>query len=141
MAFPTGTTISTANLDAATDSPASARADLLALAQAVNLIIDSENSASGVLVLTGSGKIPSAAIPTQITLSTGVQVINPADGVVNIRDILRLQPNTVSELTALTSTAGDVAYCSNGAGGSPCVAFYNGTNWVRMSVGATISAT
>jgi hypothetical protein len=141
MAFPTGTTIPTANLDSATDSPASARADLLALTQAVNSIIDSENSASGVLVLTGSGKIPSSTIPTQITLSTGVQVINPTDGVVNIRDILRLQPNTVSELTALTSTAGDVAFCSNGATGSPCVAFYNGTNWVRVSVGATISAT
>jgi hypothetical protein len=141
MAFPSGTTIPTNNLDAATDNPANARADLLQTVQAVNDIIGSENTASGVLVLTGSGKIPSSTIPTQITLSTGVQVINPASGVVNIRDILRLQPNTVSELTALTSTAGDVAYCSNGAGGNPCVAFYNGTNWVRMSVGATISAT
>jgi hypothetical protein len=141
MAFPTGTTIPTNNLDAGTDSPASARADLLAAVTAVNDIIASANAASGVLVLSGSGKLPSSTIPTQITLSTGVQVINPVDGVVNIRDILRLQPNTVSELTALTSTAGDVAYCSNGAAGSPCVAFYNGTNWVRVSVGATISAT
>jgi hypothetical protein len=141
MAFPTGTTIPTSNFDSASDNPANARADLLQTVQAVNDIIASENTASGVLVLTGSGKIPSSTIPTQITLSTGVQVINPASGVVNIRDILRLQPNTVSELTALTSTAGDVAYCSNGAGGNPCVAFYNGTNWVRISVGATISAT
>ena len=141
MAFPTGTTIPTGNLDAGTDSPASARADLLTAVTAVNDIIASANAASGVLVLTGSAKLPSSTIPTQITLSTGVQVINPVSGVVNIRDILRLQPNTVSELTALTSTAGDVAFCSNGATGSPCVAFYNGTNWVRMSVGATISAT
>jgi hypothetical protein len=141
MAFPTGTTIPTNNLDAGTDSPASARADLLAAVTAVNDIIASANAASGVLVLTGGAKLPSSTIPTQITLSTGVQVINPVDGVVNIRDILRLQPNTVSELTALTSTAGDVAYASNGAGGNPCVAFYNGTNWVRVSVGATISAT
>jgi hypothetical protein len=141
MAFPTGTTIPTGNLDSGTDSPASARADLLTAVTAVNDIIASANAASGVLVLTGSAKLPSSTIPTQITLSTGVQVINPVSGVVNIRDILRLQPNTVSELTALTSTAGDVAFCSNGATGSPCVAFYNGTNWVRMSVGATISAT
>jgi hypothetical protein len=141
MAFPTGTTISTANLDSATDSPASARTDLLALANAVNDIIGSENTASGVLVLTGSGKLPSSTIPTQITLSTGVQVINPVSGVVNIRDILRLQPNTVADLEALTSEAGDVAYCSDGAGGNECLAFYNGTDWVRISVGAAISAT
>jgi hypothetical protein len=141
MAFPTGTTIPTNNLDAGTDSPASARANLLTAVQAVNDIIGSENAASGVVVLTGSGKLPASVFPPQITLSAGVQVINPVSGVVNIRDILRLQPNTVSELTALTSEAGDVAYCSNGAGGNPCVAFYNGTNWVRVSVGATISAT
>jgi hypothetical protein len=141
MAFPTGTTISTANLDSATDSPASARTDLLALANAVNDIIGSENTASGVVVLTGSGKLPSSTIPTQITLSTGVQVINPVSGVVNIRDILRLQPTTVADLEALTSEAGDVAYCSDGAGGAECLAFYNGTDWVRVSVGAAISAT
>jgi hypothetical protein len=141
MAFPTGTTISTANLDSATDSPASARTDLLALANAVNDIIGSENTASGVLVLTGSGKLPSSTIPTQITLSTGVQVINPVSGVVNIRDILRLQPNTVADLEALTSEAGDVAYCSDGDDGAECLAFYNGTDWVRISVGAAISAT
>jgi hypothetical protein len=109
--------------------------------QAVNDIIASENAAGGVLVLTGSGKLPSSTIPAQITLSTGVQVINPVSGVVNIRDILRLQPNTVSELTALTSEAGDVAYCSDGAGGNECLAFYDGTTWKRVSVGATISAT
>ena len=141
MAFPTGTSIPTSNLDAGTDSPASARADLLSAVTALNDIIASANGNSGVLVLSGSGKLPSSTIPTQITLASGVQVINPVDGVVNIRDILRLQPNTVAELTALTSSAGDVAYCSDGAGGNPCVAFYNGTNWVRMSVGATISAT
>jgi hypothetical protein len=141
MAFPTGTTIPTANFDSATDNPADARADLLQTVQAVNDIIASENSASGVVVLTGGGKLPSSVFPTQITLSTGVQVINPVSGVVNIRDILRLQPNTVADLEALTSEAGDVAYCSDGAGGNECLAFYNGTDWVRISVGAAISAT
>lgn len=141
MAFPTGTTIPTTNLSSGTSDPSLARADLLQAVEAVNDIIASQNSASGVLVLTGSGKLPSSTIPTQITLSTGVQVINPTDGVVNIRDILRLQSTTVADLEALTSEAGDVAYCSDGAGGSPCIAFYNGTDWVRISVGAAISAT
>lgn len=140
MTFPT-TAITTANLDASTDSPASARADILDAVQKLNTIITEANTASGVCVLTGSGKIPSSTIPAQITLAAGVQVINPVDGVVNIRDILRLQTNTVAELTALTSQAGDVAYASNGAGGNPCLAFYDGTTWKRVTVGATISAT
>lgn len=140
MAFPSGTTIPTTNLDSATDSPALARADLLAAVQALNALIASENGDNGVCVLTGNGHIPSSTIPAQITLSTGVQVINPVSGVVNIRDILRLQPTTVADLQALTSEAGDVAYCSDGASGTPCLAFYNGSNWVRISVGAAISA-
>lgn len=140
MTFPT-TTISTANLDSAADDPSLARANILDAVQKLNTIISEANQNNGVCVLNSVGKIPSSTVPSQITLSSGVQVINPVDGVVNIRDILRLQPNTVTELNALTSTAGDVAYASNGAGGNPCVAFYNGTNWVRISVGATISAT
>jgi hypothetical protein len=140
MTFPT-TAITTTNLDSSSDSPASARADILDAVQKLNTIIAEAGLANGVLVLTGSGKLPSSTIPTQITLNSGVQVINPVDGVVNIRDILRMQTNTVAELTALTSQAGDVAYASNGAGGNPCLAFYDGTTWKRISVGATISAT
>jgi hypothetical protein len=62
MAFPSGTTIPTTNFDSASDNPANARADLLQTVTAVNDIIASENTAGGVLVLTGSGKIPSSTI-------------------------------------------------------------------------------
>lgn len=142
MTFPIGTVIPTANLNAGTDSPALARADLLQAVEAVNDIIDSANQENGVLVLTGSGKIPNSVFPTAITLSAGVQVINPQDGVVNIRDVLRLQPQLTSNILSIPSPeAGDLAYAEDGAGGNPCLAFYNGTNWVRVSVGATISAT
>jgi hypothetical protein len=142
MAFPTGTTIPTTNLNAGTDSPASARADLLQAVEAVNDIIASANAENGVLVLTGSGKIPNSVFPTQITLSAGVQVINPQDGVVNIRDVLRLQPQIVSNINSIPSPeAGDLVYASNGAGGNPCLAFYDGTAWKRITLGATISAT
>ena len=140
MTFPT-TAVTTTNLDAGTDSPASARADILDAVTKLNTIIAEANTANGVCVLTSSAKIPSSSIPAQITLAAGVQVINPTDGVVNIRDILRLQTTTVADLTALTSQAGDVAYCSDGAGGNECLAFYDGTTWKRVSVGATISAT
>jgi len=40
-----------------------------------------------------------------------------------------------------TGAVGDMVYCSNGDTGSPCLAVYNGSNWVRVVFGATVSAT
>jgi len=37
-------------------------------------------------------------------------------------------------------STGSVAYFSNGAAGSPVLAFYNGTNWLRVDTLAAISA-
>jgi hypothetical protein len=142
MSFPTGTTITTANLDSATDDPSLARADLLSAVQALNSIIASENTASGVLVLTGSGKIPSGLLPSSITLGSGVQIINPTDQVVNIRNFLRLQPQDTTDVENFADAAlGDVAFCSDGDSGSPCLAVYDGTDWLRVSLGAAISST
>ena len=43
--------------------------------------------------------------------------------------------------TAPTSaTAGSVAYITNGAAGSPVLAFFDGTNWLRCDTLAAISA-
>ena len=42
--------------------------------------------------------------------------------------------------TAPTATTGSVAYFSNGAAGSPVLAFYNGTNWLRCDTLAAIAA-
>lgn len=39
-----------------------------------------------------------------------------------------------------TETAGKLIYVSNGAAGSPIVAFGDGTNWLRCDTGAAISA-
>ena len=40
-----------------------------------------------------------------------------------------------------TASVGSVAYFSNGATGSPVLAFWNGTNWLRCDTLAAISAT
>ena len=40
-----------------------------------------------------------------------------------------------------TASVGSVAYFTNGAAGSPVLAFYNGTNWLRCDTLAAISAT
>ena len=39
-----------------------------------------------------------------------------------------------------TASVGSVAYFTNGAAGSPVLAFYNGTNWLRCDTRAAISA-
>lgn len=42
--------------------------------------------------------------------------------------------------TAPTAKIGSVAYFSNGAAGSPVLAFFDGTNWLRCDTRAAISA-
>ena len=42
--------------------------------------------------------------------------------------------------TAPSASTGSVAYFSNGAAGSPVLAFYDGTNWLRCDTLAAISA-
>ena len=39
-----------------------------------------------------------------------------------------------------TKTAGKVIYVSNGAAGSPILAFGDGTNWLRSDTGTAIAA-
>lgn len=42
--------------------------------------------------------------------------------------------------TAPSATTGSVAYFTNGAAGSPVLAFYNGSAWLRCDTLAAISA-
>lgn len=141
MAFPTSQ-ITTSNLDASTDDPSQARADLLDAVQKLNTIIDEAGAAQGVALLNVSGQIPSAQIPVTLAPSSGVLTLAPVDGVVKIQDVLRLQLLDTDEVEALTSNAaGDVVYCSDGDGGSPCLAVYTGTDWLRVALGTAISAT
>lgn len=140
MAFPTSQ-IDTTNLDSATDDPSLARADLYDAVVALNSIIADKNAANGVLVLGSTGKVTATQLPATIT-STGTQTFNPTNGVVNIQNVLRLSSLTVAQANALTTnTAGDIAMISNGDAGSLCVAVYDGTNWKRIALGTTISAT
>lgn len=53
---------------------------------------------------------------------------------------VQLLSTTVSGAPA-AGTAGRVIYVSDGDAGSPCLAVDNGTNWLRVSLGAAISAT
>lgn len=139
MAFPTAS-VTTTNLDAGTDDPSLARADLLDGVQKLNTIISEGGAANGVALLDASAKLSANQMPTTIT-ATGVQVFNPSSGVVHIQDVLRLTSKTVAQLTALSPNEGDIAYCSNGNAGAKTMAIYDGTNWKVVALGATISAT
>lgn len=67
--WPTGS-IPTTNLDAGTDSPASARADLKTTVDQVNAIRDARAVADGVASLDSSTKIPLAQIPAFLGINT-----------------------------------------------------------------------
>jgi hypothetical protein len=139
MAFPT-TQISTTNLDSGADDPSLAREDLLDAVQKVNTIISEGGAANGVALLGSGGKLSGTQMPAQIT-ATGVQVLNPTSGVVNIQNILRLSGRTTAELNALSSQAGDVAFCTDGgddSAGVGCIAVYDGNDWRAIQLGAVL---
>lgn len=52
-----------------------------------------------------------------------------------------LQSSTVAALPAASQNTGRLIYVTNGAAGSPCLAYSNGTSWLRILLGAAVSAT
>jgi hypothetical protein len=143
MAFPTGT-ITTVNLDSSADDPSLARTDLYNAVVALNTIIDGRDQADGVALLDNNGVIPTARIPATI-LVTGDLTLQPSTRIVNVRDILRMTAWTTADValipTVATPILGDVIVVSDGDAGDPCLALFDGTDWLRISLGAEISAT
>lgn len=63
-------------------------------------------------------------------------------GPVVSKSTFNAEPFTVATAPdAAEAGAGAIAYISNGAAGSPIVAFSDGTDWLRSDTGAVISAT
>ena len=59
----------------------------------------------------------------------------------NVVGAVRVPTYTVAGApSAATAGAGTVIYVSNGAAGSPILAFSDGTNWKRSDTGGTIAA-
>lgn len=151
MTFPSGTVISTANLDSADDDPSLARSDLYDLVVAFNQLIASKNIALGVAVLDASGKIGSTYLPGTYQTSSGSISLSPANGVINVNKVLRLSNLSVVDLGTATGTTspspGDMCFLTDGDAGSPCLSVYDGTSWkvVRLmtavgDVGAELTA-
>ena len=142
MGWANASNIVTTNLDNAADDPSQARADIYAALVELAAVINGRNTTSGVCGLDSTGLVPAARLPDAITSSaTNNLLLQPNTGRVGIEDIINLAPLTVTELNALSAITGDIAYSSNGNAGSKCLAFYDGTAWKRIALGATISAT
>jgi len=141
MTFPTGTVISTANVDSPDDDPSLARGDIYNLIVAVNDLIASVNSANGVLSLDSGGKVATAYIPGTISV-TGDQTISPSSGVVSLRNVLRMRQIQFVQLGSMAGTAspsaGDVVYLTDGDAGNPCLAVYNGSQWRTVRLGTIV---
>ena len=139
MAWATAGNIVTTNLDAGGDSPAAARPDIKAALDELIIVSNNLGATDGAAKLEANGVIRSSV--TGITTEGGDLSVTSATSRVALSDVLNLNPKTVAELNALsTKTLGDVAFCSNGAAGADCIAFYDGSNWKRCDTLATISA-
>tara|TARA_A100001201_G_scaffold41576_1_gene42599 strand:+ start:6258 stop:6692 length:435 start_codon:yes stop_codon:yes gene_type:complete len=144
MAWPTNSSnIDTQHLDAGTDSPASARADLKTALDELANVIDGRNQASGVAGLDASSKISATQIPDEINSSAATDLtIDPTTGKVKLEEILNLKPQTTAQLNARTDQAtGDVAFCSDGGGDSAgvgCIAVYDGADWRAIQLGSVL---
>jgi len=143
MAWGNAGNVITTNLDNDADDPSLARADLEAGFVELQAVINGRNTTNGVAGLDSNGLIVNTVLPNTIISSVGNDLtLDPDTDKVLIQDIINLNPQTTAQLNARTDAAeGDVAYCSDGDAGSKCAAVYNGTNWVVISFGSTISAT
>jgi hypothetical protein len=141
MTFPTGTVISTDNVDSPDDDPSLARGDIYNLIVAVNQLIASVNSANGVLSLDSGGKVATAYLPGTISV-TGDQTLSPSTGILNIRNVLRMRQIAFVQLGSMAGTAspssGDIVYVTDGDAGNPCLAVYNGSQWRTVRLGTQV---
>lgn len=143
MAWGDSANIVTTNLDDATDDPSLARIDILNAFYEIQAIIGGRDSANGVCPLDSNSLVPAVNLPDTITSSsTNSLFLSPDTKRVVIQDFLNLTSYTTAELEAYTDMLpGDVAHCSNGDGGSPCLAYFDGTDWLRIALGAAVSST
>ena len=142
MGWATPGNIVTTNLDDATDSPASARADLKAALDELSNVINGRNTANGVPGLDASSKISAAQLPNEINSSASNPLtLDPATGKVNLEEILNLKPQTAAQLNARSDkAAGDVAFCSDGGDSASIgsIAVYDGADWRSVQLGTVL---
>ena len=140
MTFPANANnIVTTNLDAGTDDPSAARANLKAALDEISNIIGGRGTASGIASLDSNTLIPAAQIPNELNSSSGQNLtLDPATGIVVVEDIIRLNPRTKSQLNATSNLAdGMIAFASDvdrdSAGADGCLVQFVDGFWRKVS--------
>ena len=144
MAWPTNdSNISTGNLDAGTDSPAAARADLKTALDELANVINGRNQASGVAGLDASSKISNAQLPDTIVSSSSTDLtLDPTTGRVVIEDVLKINPQTRADLYARSDLEdGMIAIASNGDSTVDTPVYYAGGVWRYFSDNSEVPST
>lgn len=111
MTWPT-TTIITTQMDASSDDPSQARAEIKKMADNVNDMKDARGAAGGIASLDGGGKVPAAELPTLPADKGGTGQTSYSVG-----DILYASASGV--LTKLPAVTAGYVLTSNGAGAAP----------------------
>ena len=68
---------------------------------------------------------------------------DPKFGEVGSRSLiksLKLSEYTVAGVPAAADHKGRLIYVSNGNAGAPCLAYSNGTSWLRIALGTAVAA-
>lgn len=149
MGWGTVGNVTTTHLNASTDDPSQARAEIYNALVELQAVINGRNSANGVAGLDASTKITNSYLPNTLVSDVGVDLtLDPGTDKVVIQNLLKLTPRTVAQLEVVTATEGEIAYCSNGNAGSGCLAVTKGetdsnglTIWYRIALGTEISTT
>lgn len=141
-AFPSSATIATGNLDAATDSPASARADIKAAFDDLQSIVDSYDDADGIAALDSGGKVVNTKLPDTLISSSGNNLtLDPHTSMLKIQNFINLVPVAYGSLPA-SPVAGDIAFLTNdGAGSAKNKLIYStGSGWKYVFDDSTVAA-
>lgn len=146
MGWATAANVTTVHLNSGSDDPSQARTEIFNAFTELQAVIGGRGTASGVAPLNASSKIDNTYLPDTITSTVSTDLtIAPATFRTVFQNIISLTPRTVSQLVVLTANEGDIAFCSNGAAGQPCLAVCtgttdsNGTEWFRVTLGAQIA--
>jgi hypothetical protein len=140
MAFPTGS-VPTDNLDNVSDSPASAREDLLLAVQKLNDIIASYDSADGIAALDSGGQIVNTKLPAALVSASGNVTITPASNILKVANFVELTPVAYASLPG-SPVIGQVAFLTtDGASATKNKPIYhNGTDWKYFNDDSTVAA-
>lgn len=95
---------------------------------------------TGTLSNTNTGT-PSITSTSDLNLmaDTVAGEINLTASNVNINSFLQLKSYTTIQLLTVTGTPGQLIYVSDGDGGNPCMAVWDGTKWARVILGAAVA--